>query len=75
MMLAVAEPSVGDQYAAAFHRRWPDIDIDRQEESAVVARLREERLRTNIAELTPHFGRVAQVRAARRRLTEVLVER
>jgi hypothetical protein len=32
-------------------------------------------LRTRIAELAAHFGQTAQVRAARRRVTYVLVER
>ena len=42
MMLALAKPSVEEQYAAAFRRRWPDVDIDRQPASEVAARLREE---------------------------------
>jgi serine/threonine-protein kinase len=41
-MMALAEPSVEQQYAAAFRRRWPDLDVDKQAESEVVARLREE---------------------------------
>jgi tetratricopeptide (TPR) repeat protein len=41
-MMALAEPSVEEQYSAAFRRRWPDVDIDKHAESAVVARLQEE---------------------------------
>jgi tetratricopeptide (TPR) repeat protein len=40
-MAAVAEPSVDEQYAAAF-RRWGDLDVDGGTEAAVAARLREE---------------------------------
>src|SRR6516162_8703292 len=40
--MALAEQSEGVQYAAAFRRRWPDVDVDKQVESAVAARLREE---------------------------------
>ncbi len=42
MMMALAEPSVEDQYAAAFRRRWPDVDMEKQAESVVAARLQEE---------------------------------
>jgi serine/threonine-protein kinase len=41
-VIAVAEPSVEQQYAAAFRRRWPEVDVDNQEESEVAARLRAE---------------------------------
>jgi tetratricopeptide (TPR) repeat protein len=39
LAVAVAEPSVEDQYVAAFHRRWPDLDIDQSEEAEVVSLL------------------------------------
>jgi tetratricopeptide (TPR) repeat protein len=41
-VMVMAEPSVEDQYAAAFRGRWPDVDIDRQPASDVAARLQEE---------------------------------
>jgi tetratricopeptide (TPR) repeat protein len=37
--IILEQPSVDEQYAAAFRRRWPDLDIDRTEEAEVVARL------------------------------------
>jgi serine/threonine-protein kinase len=42
MVMAIVEPSVEEQYAAAFRRRWPDVDVDEQAESEVAARLQEE---------------------------------
>ncbi|MHB1426482.1 MAG: tetratricopeptide repeat protein, partial [Gemmataceae bacterium] len=42
MMLELAEPSVEEQYVAAFRRRWPDVDVEKDAASAVVARLQEE---------------------------------
>jgi serine/threonine-protein kinase len=41
-VMALAEASADEKYAAAFRHRWPDLDIDRQRESSVAARLREE---------------------------------
>jgi serine/threonine protein kinase/Flp pilus assembly protein TadD len=41
-VMVLAEPSVEDQYAAAFRRRWPDVDVDKQPASDVAARLQEE---------------------------------
>jgi tetratricopeptide (TPR) repeat protein len=40
--MALAEPSAEEQYAAAFRRRWPDVDVDKQAESEVAACLRQE---------------------------------
>jgi tetratricopeptide (TPR) repeat protein len=42
LMMVLAEPSMEEQYAASFRRRWPDIDVDRQEASTVAMRLKEE---------------------------------
>jgi tetratricopeptide (TPR) repeat protein len=37
--IAVAQPSVDEQYAVAFYRRWADLDLDHAESPEVVARL------------------------------------
>jgi tetratricopeptide (TPR) repeat protein len=41
-MMALAQPSEDEQYAAAFRHRWPDLDIDHSDEAAVTARLGDE---------------------------------
>ncbi len=41
-VMELAEPSVDEQYTAAFQRRWPDIRFESQAEVAVAARLQEE---------------------------------
>jgi tetratricopeptide (TPR) repeat protein/tRNA A-37 threonylcarbamoyl transferase component Bud32 len=38
-MIALAQPSLDEQYIAAFRRRWDDLDIDNAPEADVVARL------------------------------------
>ncbi len=41
-ILLLPQLTAEEQYAAAFRRRWPDVEIERQAESAVAARLQEE---------------------------------
>jgi tetratricopeptide (TPR) repeat protein len=38
-VVALVQPSVDEQYAAVFRRRWDDLDIDRTAEAEVIARL------------------------------------
>ncbi|MHB1424757.1 MAG: tetratricopeptide repeat protein, partial [Gemmataceae bacterium] len=42
LVMPWAEPSIDEQFAAAFHRRWPDVDVDKQPKSEVAARLQEQ---------------------------------
>jgi tetratricopeptide (TPR) repeat protein len=42
LVMAIAEPSVEEQFAAAFRRRWPDVEVDKQAAAKVAARLQEE---------------------------------